>query len=43
VSKGKIAVGELSEGDTRGAIEYIAEVPQDREVRVLPENYARRD
>ena len=37
VGEGEVAVGNLAEGDAAGAIEEVAEVPEDGYVGVLPE------
>ncbi len=38
VGEGEIAIGKLAVGDARGGVEYVAEVPEDGDVRILPED-----
>ena len=36
--QGEIAIGHLPEGDTRGAVKNVAQVPKNGQMRVLPQN-----
>jgi hypothetical protein len=40
MGEGEIAIRHLPQGDARGAVKNVAQVPQNGKVRVLPQNHA---